>query len=344
MRGSKMARDDSLFNRGVSRHYWRMCARRRASPVERALASHRQGERSVQCDVLLCGRQWHGPRRSSIRRGRSKNTQLLLKWNISFVGVFLILMPWFTSAFTGRQPFWWLVVITVGIVALLAINLIQPFGLQLAVIERIETKHMPWGEAFASPAGRLATSFWFSVAAVLIASGDSVIRFLASWRRQHSGTSMMMMLSATVYFVAVFEGVLVRAQFIDFMHLGPFGFFAMVIAMSLTLSFRSRQNLVGFRAALPGVGGTVAIWNTGTGGRWWNGPGESRVGTPLGQRTLRGIRASRGRTSCCRPSSAPYLGQQRRDEPHAQARGEQWVRSFAYPIKDPNGDWCAMSS
>src|SRR4029078_6847593 len=70
------------------------------------------------------------------------------------------------------------------------------------------------------------------------------IRFLASWRRQHSGTSMMMMLSATVYFVAVFEGVLVRAQVIDFMHLGAFGFFAMVIAMSLTLSFRSRQTLL----------------------------------------------------------------------------------------------------
>ena len=25
-------------------------------------------------------------------------------------------------------------------------------------------------------------------------------------------------------------------------------------------------------------------------------------------------------------------------------RGDQWIRSFVYPIKDPNGDWCAMSS
>jgi len=259
---------------------------------------------------------------------------VLLKWNISFVGVFLILMPWFTSAFTGRQPFWWLIVITVGIVALLAINLIQPFGLQLAVIERIETKHMPWGEAFASPAGRLATSFWFSVAAVLIASGDSVIRFLASWRRQHSGTSMMMMLSATVYFVAVFEGVLVRAQVIDFMHLGPFGFFAMVIAMSLTLSFRSRQTLLvseqRFRALVEqspfGIqvlavdGGTVQVnpaWE-----RLWgkNASQDSRAADeillPVIERAFKG---HKGETN------------------PMPTRGEQWIRSFVYPIKDPGG-------
>ena len=260
---------------------------------------------------------------------------VLLKWNISFVGVFLILMPWFTSAFTGRQPFWWLVVITVGIVALLAINLIQPFGLQLAVIERIETKHMPWGEAFASPAGRLATSFWFSVAAVLIASGDSVIRFLASWRRQHSGTSMMMMLSATVYFVAVFEGVLVRAQFIDFMHLGPFGFFAMVIAMSLTLSFRSRQTLLvseqRFRTLVEqspfGIqvlavdGGTVQVnpaWE-----RLWgkNATQDSRVANEILLPVI----------------ERAFKGQQGETSP-MPTHGEQWVRSFAYPIKDPGGD------
>ena len=104
MRGRKMARDDCLFNRGVSRHHWRMCARRRASPVEWALAPHRQGEPAVQCHVLLCGRHGLDPgaalsnlvdRRT---RGSAQVEHLLCVW------VFFIFMPWFTSAVTGRQP------------------------------------------------------------------------------------------------------------------------------------------------------------------------------------------------------------------------------------------------
>ena len=67
----------------------------------------------------------------------------LLKWNISFVMVFFIVMPWFTSAVTGRLPLRWLIASTVAFVALLAVNLIQPVGLQLAGIERIETSTCP---------------------------------------------------------------------------------------------------------------------------------------------------------------------------------------------------------
>jgi PAS domain-containing protein len=168
----------------------------------------------------------------------------LIKSNITFIILFFIVLPWFTSAVTGRYPLPWLVALTVLFIALLTVNLIQPVGVQLAGIERIETKHMPWGEPFASPVGKLAPTFWFASAAALIALGDSMIRFLANWRRDRSGASMMMVVSAAVYFLSGIEGTLVRAQVIDLPHLGPFGFFFMVIAMSLTLSFRSRRTLL----------------------------------------------------------------------------------------------------
>ena len=77
----------------------------------------------------------------------------LLKWNISFALVFFLVMPWFTSAVTGRQPRRWLIAITIALVTLLALNLIQPLGVQLASIERIETKVMPWGENVRQPRG-----------------------------------------------------------------------------------------------------------------------------------------------------------------------------------------------
>ena len=258
----------------------------------------------------------------------------LLKWNVSFIFAFFLVLPWFTSAVTGRYPLPWLFALTVTFIVLLAVNLIQPYGVQLASIERIETRHMPWGEAFASPVGRLAPSFWFAITAALVCLGDSVIRFLANWRREKSGANMMLVLSAAVYFVTGIEGALVRAQVIDFVHLGPFGFFAMVIAMSLTLSFRSRHNLLvserRFRAlveqspfgiqVLAADGQTVQInpaWE-----RLWgkNAVEDSRVA----DERLRPVieRAFQGHKGETYPTPRP---------------GNQWIRSFVYPIKDPNG-------
>ena len=152
----------------------------------------------------------------------------LLKWNISFAFVFFVVLPWFTSAVTGRHPLQWLIAMTVVLVVLLALNLVQPFGLQLAAIDRIETRTMPWGEPFASPVGPLASTFWFAITAALGTVGDSLVRFLTSWRQDRTGTTLMMVVSTAVYFLSGIEGTLVRAQIIDFVHLGPFAFFFMV--------------------------------------------------------------------------------------------------------------------
>jgi len=259
----------------------------------------------------------------------------LLKWNISFAFVFFVVMPWFTSAVTGRRPMQWLIALTVVLVALLALNLVLPIGVQMAEISRIETKVMPWGEPFASPVGRLALSFWFAITAALTSVGDSVVRFTASWRRDRSGASLMMVLSTAAYFLSGIEGTLVRAQIIDFIHLGPIVFFLMVIAMSLTLSFRSRRNLLvseqRFRALVEqspfGIqvlaidGGTVQVnsaWE-----RLW-GKNSSENPRVADQNLLpviaRAFQGHKGETS------------------PMPTREDQWIRSFVYPIKDPGGD------
>jgi signal transduction histidine kinase/CheY-like chemotaxis protein len=259
----------------------------------------------------------------------------LVKSNLTFIIVFFIVMPWFTSAVTGRYPLPWLVALTVLFIALLTVNLIQPVGVQLAGIERIETKHMPWGEPFASPVGKLAPTFWLAIAAALVGLGDSAIRFLASWRRDRSGASMIMAVSAAVYFLSGIEGALVRAQIIDFIHLGPFGFFVMVIAMSLTLSFRSRHNLLVSEQRFRALVAAVAIWD----------PGARRIdgGTvqvnPAWER-LWGKNASEN-PGVADQSLLPVI--ERAFKGHKgetipmPTRGEQWIRSFVYPIKDPGG-------
>ncbi len=253
---------------------------------------------------------------------------------------FFFFLPWFTVV--GHRPEIKALVdpVTVAIVVLFVVNIIQPIGLQLAEIERIETKLMPWGEEFASPVGRLAPSFWFAIPAALIVLGHSVVQFWSNWRLQKSGTSKLMMISAAIYFAANIEGVLVRAQIVDFVHLGPFGFFAMVIAMSLTLSYRSRHTLMvseqRFRAlveqspfgiqVLAADGQSVQInpaWE-----RLWgrNAVEDSRVADDRLRRVIE--RAFQGQKGETNPAPSP---------------GNQWIRSFVYPIRIPTA-WCAMSS
>ena len=258
----------------------------------------------------------------------------LVKWNLFSVLGFFTVLPWFTAAVIGRRSRNWLTVLTISLIALWIINFMQPFGLQLAGIDRIETRFMPWGEPFASPVGPLAPSFWFAITTALVTSGHSLVQFWAAWRQQRSGTSVMMMSSMIAYFVTAIEGALVRAQVIDFVHLGPFGFFVMVIAMSLTLSFRSRYTLLvseqRFRALVEqspfGIqvlsvdGQTVQVnpaWE-----RLW-GKDTSENARVADKRLLPVIERA-------------FLGHKGETNPSPMENG-QWIRSFAYPLKEPDG-------
>jgi signal transduction histidine kinase len=256
----------------------------------------------------------------------------LLKWNTAFAIVFFLVLPWFVSAVTGRKSRRWVIAMTAAVLALLVLNQIQPLGIQLSRIDRIDTTVMPWDEKVASPVGPLAPSFWFAVVTALIILVDTLARFLVSWAKDRSVTSMLMVLSTATYVAGGLEGMLVRAQVIDFIHLGPIGFFAMVIAMSLTLSFRSRQTLrvseQRFRALVEqspfGIqvqaadGGTVQVnpaWE-----RLW---GKTASENPRADERLLPV------------IERAFLGYKGETHP-APKEGGQWIRSFVYPIKDPN--------
>ena len=257
-----------------------------------------------------------------------------LKWNTAYVVGFFFFLPWFTASVTGRKSMPWLIAATVAIAVLFVVNIIQPIGLQLAEIERIETRLMPWGEEFASPVGRLAPSFWFASPTALIVLGHSVVQFWSNWRLQKSGTSKLMMISAAIYLAANIEGMLVRAQIVDFIHLGPFGFFAMVIAMSLTLSYRSRHTLMvseqRFRALVEQSPFGIQVLAA---------DGQSVQINPAWERLWgrNAVEDSRVADNRLRPViERAFQGQKGETNP-APSPGNQWIRSFVYPIKDPNG-------
>jgi PAS domain S-box-containing protein len=259
---------------------------------------------------------------------------VLLKWNVFFALGFFLVMPWFTKAVSGLQPSPWLTVSTVAFIVFMTLNLLQPFGVQLASIDQIETRIAPWGEHYASPVGKLAPSFWFAISAILAVLVHAVVRFWTSWRRNRSTSSLLLMLSTAAYLLAGIEGILVRAQVIDFVHLGPIGFFLMVIAMSLILSFRSRHTLMvseqRFRAlveqspfgiqVLASDGATVQVnpaWQR------LSGHSEPQGGGVADERLQPALERA-------------FLGLKAETNPVQKENG-LWVRSFVYPIKDHYG-------
>ena len=258
----------------------------------------------------------------------------VLKWNICFALGFFSIMPWFAREVTASRTSWWLIALTAGFGVLLVVNLIMPLGVQLSAIERIDTKLMPWGEEYASPAGPLAVTFWIAITAVLLSLAYATAVFWTSWRTKKSGTSMLMIVSTSVYFLASVEGILVRAQLVDFVHLGIFGFFAMVIAMSLTLSYRNRKNLLvseqRFRAlveqspfgiqVLAPDGATVQVnpaWR-----RLW------------GQSTSDHARVE---DEHLKPAIERAFQGHKEETTPILREGNLWIRSFIYPIKDSEG-------
>src|SRR4030095_16714719 len=55
---------------------------------------------------------------------------------------------------------------------------------------------------------------------------------------------LFMFLAVALFFLVGFEGLLVRAGLVNFVHAGPLGYLAMIVAMSLSLSHLSQRALL----------------------------------------------------------------------------------------------------
>jgi PAS domain S-box-containing protein len=267
------------------------------------------------------------------RAGTVDEFTSLLKWNVGYSQAFFLFMPWFTAAVTGQQSRRWLLAGTAAMLMLFVLNLVMPHGVQMAEILRIEQKPL-WGdERVAHPVGRLAPTFWFAISAVLLALLHAVVRFWMSWRRERSMTSVLMALAATLFLLASIEGILVRAQLIDFIHLGPIGFFLMVIAMSLTLSYRSHHTLLAseqrFRALVEQSPFGLRVLD------------RNRTTLQVNPAWLRlwGAQDSALHREI-EPRLLPFVDRAfhgHQSETGALVSQDRWIRSFVYPIKDPEG-------
>jgi PAS domain S-box-containing protein len=176
-----------------------------------------------------------------------------LKWNLTFVMLFFILLPWFITSFTGFRwsPWRWISTIVFGILTL--VNLLCPYSLQFTEIPHLISLHLPWGETICEAEGHAGILFWFAAVAVLLTMGVSLWTLVAAWRRDRAPVSFHVVMAMALFIAAAGEGVLVRASIIDFIHLGPYACLLTIVIISLALSRDTSQRLALLDFALNNV-------------------------------------------------------------------------------------------
>lgn len=166
-----------------------------------------------------------------------------IKWNISFIFIAFIFFHWFIAEHSGVRPRPYLISITVLFIFLFALNLIAPYSLQYRDLTDLQLLHLPWGEVVTVPVGYNGVWFKIGVTAVLTDFGFAIYALLSTWRRHRSPTNLAMLLAIGLFVLAALEGIAVRMAAIHFIHLGLFGFLAMILAMSVVLTYETQQRL-----------------------------------------------------------------------------------------------------
>ena len=276
-----------------------------------------------------------------------------LKWEMATVFLMFVVYPWFISEYTGIRPRWLLLGISVLSFILLVVNAIQPYSLQFVEISRLEHIHLPWGETISVAMGRNGTGYFIGVAFVLLSFFYSLYALTMCYFRQRTTTTLAMLLAIGLLMVTGIEGMLVRMSVINFIHLGPFGILAMIIAMSMALNqdmqnklrasenrYRSLVEQSPFSVQiLSPEGYTVQVnraWET-----LWGITAENAENyNPLQDQQLR----EKGITPYLEQGFAGHAAEippvkynPAENQLYTGPNDDRWVRAYVYPIKDATG-------
>jgi diguanylate cyclase (GGDEF)-like protein/PAS domain S-box-containing protein len=162
---------------------------------------------------------------------------------IAFLLLFYSCGIWFFAIYTGKRPTSLLVGFNVVLIILFVVNLVSPFSLQYNQITQLKTMTLPWGESYIVAEGQ--SSPWLKLAYLLFMLIYSYMLYAGSCLyKQNRSTNVLGMLVAIIFLLAsTVQGMLVRLSMVDTVPMGPFGFLAMIIVMSMILNHETYQQL-----------------------------------------------------------------------------------------------------
>lgn len=276
-----------------------------------------------------------------------------LKVNLAVVLPSLLLFPWFIAHYTGTRPLPLLLGLSALFALLFVVNLTQPFSLQYAHFEGIRVLTLPWGEAVTLGAGRNGVWAYLTIATVLVAFGYALYALAGCYRRDRRSADLWMLLGVVLYLLTVIQGILVRLSVVDFIHLGPFGFLAMVVILGVACSHETRRRLQDserrFRSLVEQSPFSIQLLTP---------DGHTRTVNPAWER-LWGVKAERiadynilrdpqliekgampyiEKGFAGEPQTIPPIVYNQADNPIVEGPvRDRWVQTHIYPIRNGNG-------
>ncbi len=166
-----------------------------------------------------------------------------LKWSLNFTIMFFVIFLWFIALFSKKYPLVRLSGISLVFGSLLVVNMAQPYSLQYASISTLKTLTLPWGETITLANGQAGGWFYLGIIMALVSFSYVLYALVCFYRRSSNQYSLLMLAAIIFFMICSIEGILVRLSVINFVHLGPYGFLGMTIAMSLFLHHEYHQRL-----------------------------------------------------------------------------------------------------
>ena len=166
-----------------------------------------------------------------------------LRWNLTAVILTLVALPWFIGLYTGKM----LRPLMAGLSLLFAVlffaNLMLPYTLQYAHIDRLYTLRLPWGESITRAEGHKGFWSYIAIASVAAEFSYAIYALCAVYRQHRRRADLWMLMAFGLYLLCMGEGILVKWSVIRFFEVGPIGFLATVIVMSVALTSEMQQRL-----------------------------------------------------------------------------------------------------
>lgn len=164
-----------------------------------------------------------------------------LRIHLAVIITVLILLCWFMVEYTEVRPLRFLIPLNLVLVAMYFVNLLQPYSLQYEHISAINAVKLPWGEIIYRAAGSNGIWFKIAVTAVFALFAYCIHALIAMYRRGQRNSALFMQFGIGVLIACAIEGILVRMAAIDFVELGPLGYLAMILVMSMVLNYELNQ-------------------------------------------------------------------------------------------------------
>lgn len=176
------------------------------------------------------------------------------RWEISFAMVFLAILPWFVAEYTTLRPRWLLAGVSVFFTAVFAANLVLPYGLGFVELPDFQHVTLPWGEQVADLRVHRRGG-WFIAAwlGLLLVFAYSILACVRQYRRGAYRRALTLALALGLFLAFVLFNQVVNFGLVNFIHTAEFGFIALVLIMSLSLTRELREREWRMRAVLDNV-------------------------------------------------------------------------------------------